>query len=292
MMQTDVTGWLLEDQNPAVSYRTQTELFGMESDNVKVKKWIFDFLPADWYETKGLWYRYYVTALAECGLTYHDIPQSCLDRAFYEMDTMFDCGCGDFMLLTALIKLGVTDHPVIVSVIERLHTMQLPDGGFLCAHRLEKLGYTPKSCYKANLHALLFLAECHKKGVNTCFGQALITYFLNRNLFYRSTDKDALVLNAREGWRTIDMFYPFEVMRVGLQNIVEALSALGYGNDKRLAEAWSLLHQYQDVSGKFLLKGTLSKSYLPKERVGRPSKWVTFYILLAEKYKESENTCP
>lgn len=49
-----------------------------------------------------------------------------------------------------------------------------------------------------------------------------------------------LLLNARDGWRSIDAFYPFEVMRVGLQNIVEAFCALGYGNDERLKEAWNL----------------------------------------------------
>ena len=37
-------------------------------------------------------------------------------------------------------------------------------------------------------------------------------------------------------------------------------------------------------NGKYILDGTLSKSYFPKERVGKPSKWVTFYALLAEKY--------
>jgi hypothetical protein len=38
--------------------------------------------------------------------------------------------------------------------------------------------------------------------------------------------------------------------------------------------------------GKCILNGTLTKSYLPKERVGKPSKWVTFYAMLAEKEKE------
>jgi hypothetical protein len=32
----------------------------------------------------------------------------------------------------------------------------------------------------------------------------------------------------------------------------------------------------------------LSKSYLPKERIGKPSKWVSFYVLLAEKERTSQ----
>lgn len=93
----------------------------------------------------------------------------------------------------------------------------------------------------------------------------------------------SLILNAREGWRTIDTFYPFEVMRVGLQNIVEAFCALGYGNDNRLQEAWNILNSKRTPDGKYILNGTLTKSYLPKERTGKPSKWVTFYTLLAKK---------
>ncbi|MCL2060128.1 MAG: hypothetical protein FWH01_13935 [Oscillospiraceae bacterium] len=37
--------------------------------------------------------------------------------------------------------------------------------------------------------------------------------------------------------------------------------------------------------GRYLLNGTLTKSYLPKERAGKPSKWVTFYALLANKQR-------
>ena len=96
-------------------------------------------------------------------------------------------------------------------------------------------------------------------------------------------------MNAREGWRTIDTFYPFEVMRVGLQNIMESLCALGYGNDPRMYEAWSILGGKVDGDGKVILNGTLSKRYLPKERVGKPSKWVTFYTLLAEKERNEMN---
>jgi len=58
---------------------------------------------------------------------------------------------------------------------------------------------------------------------------------------------------------------------------------LGYANDGRLNEAWNFLDNNKDNDGKTILKGTLSKSYLPKERVGKPSKWITFYSLLAEK---------
>ena len=284
---SEVINWLLEDSNPAVKYRTQTELLGQVGDKESVVAWIFNKLPSDWLETKGLWFNYYITAFAECGLSYEDIPKEAIEKAFAIFDESIDCGCGDFMLLTALMKLGLQNHSSMQQIIAELGGHSLPDGGFVCQRMLNKLDYTPKSCYKADVHALFFIAECKKKGIDVTAFQSLIDYFLNRNLFYRSTDKTTLVIGGREGWRTIDTFYPFEPMRVGIQNVVEAFCALGYGNDERLKEAWSLLCNHKDGTGKVILKGTLTKSYLPKtrEKEGKTSKWVTFYTLLAEQEK-------
>jgi hypothetical protein len=187
------------------------------------------------------------------------------------------------MLLRALIRLGLAEEPKVKNLISRLTEKQLPDGGFLCLHRLDKMNRIPKSCVKANMFALMFCAECRKKGINTGIENPLLDYFWNHNLFYRTDNPDALILNAREGWRTIDTFYPFEVMRVGLQNIVESLCSLGCGNDHRLQEAWDILESKKTADGKYILNGTLSKSYLPRERISKPSKWVTFYALLAQK---------
>jgi hypothetical protein len=130
----------------------------------------------------------------------------------------------------------------------------------------------------------MFVSECKKQNVKTDIENDLLKYFWKHNIFYRSDDLSTLVLDCREGWRTIDTFYPFEVMRVGIQNIIEAFCVLGYGNDKKLNSAWDVLYSKRDENGKYILNGTLSKSYFPKEKTGRPSKWVTFYALLAEKY--------
>ena len=140
--------WLLQDDNPAVKYRTQAEILGQPANKAPVLEWLNAFLPTDWTARTGLWFRYYITAFP------------------------FEHSCAD---------------------------------------------------------------------------------------------------------------YPFEVMRVGLQNIVEAFCALGYGNDERLREAWELLNSQSDEDEKIILKGTLSKTYLPKERCGKPSKWATFYRLLAQR---------
>jgi hypothetical protein len=271
-----VIEWLLGDDNPAVKYRTQTEILGQSADRNVATQWIFGKLPANWHETKGLWYTYYVTVLAECGLKADDIDASHIQRAF---DTQkCECGCGDFMLLRALAKLDYADD-----VREVLNDVgALPDGGFLCRHRLVKMKYTPKSCYKAAIHALFCAAECRKAGIEFPNEDKLLDYFWNHKLFYRTDSPDTLILDGRPGWRVIDTFHPFEVMRVGLHNVVEAFCALGCGADERLREAWNMLVEKRGADGRYALDQTLTKSYLPKERAGKPSKWVTFYALLAQ----------
>lgn len=277
--------WLLEDDHPAVKYRTQTEILGQAADKAPVIAWLNAFLPADWAERQSLWSVYYLNSFAECGLTIEDAGIDKAAAVGFGEGAPFDQGCGDYMRLRALVRLGLGNEPAVSSVINKLAQRQLPDGGFLCLHRLDQMKYTPKSCVKDNLLALMFCAECRKKGIKTDIEEPLLHYFWNHRLFYRTDHPQSLILNAREGWRTIDTFYPFEVMRVGLQNIVEALCALGYGNDPGMDEAWERLNSKKDADGKYVLNGTLSKSYLPKERAGKPSKWVTFYALLAQKEK-------
>ena len=48
-----VIQWLLGDDNPAVKYRTQTEILGEAADKEPVIAWVNDFLPTDWKERNG-----------------------------------------------------------------------------------------------------------------------------------------------------------------------------------------------------------------------------------------------
>jgi hypothetical protein len=71
-------------------------------------------------------------------------------------------------------------------------------------------------------------------------------------------------------------------MRIGIQNIMETISSLGYGNAPAASAGWKYLDAAKDETGRVILSGTLTKSYLPKEKVGKPSAWATFYAILAE----------
>lgn len=279
-MDKTIIDWLLEDKNPAVAYRTSTEILHQSVDITTSKEWVLKKLPADWQNTKGLWYVYYLTAVAECGLTKDDISEECYTRALDDMKNHFEFGCADFMALRALVMLGLHEHDAVKKVIQEYTEHSLPDGGFLCNRRVNKLNYVPKSCYKADVYALMFLSELKKKGVDVSVGQPLIDYFFRRNIFYRSDDKSKFILDC-----AVETFHPFEPMQIGVHSIVESFAALGYGNDERLKHAWDFLYRYQNEKGRLILNQTLTKSYLPKETAGKESKWVTFYTKLAEQWK-------
>jgi hypothetical protein len=176
--------WLLEKDNPAVRYRATTELLGEKADISPVVDWVRSFLPDDWQSARGLWYIYYLTALAECGLTNH-IMSINKDKAlaFYN-GGLFENNCGNFMQLRALIMLGFQSEPRVLEIIDNLSARQLPDGGYLCLHRLDKLKYVPKSCVKSNNLALLFCAECAKKGIDIKITDNLLSYFWKHHIFF------------------------------------------------------------------------------------------------------------
>ena len=285
-MDKEILDWLLEDKNPAVAYRTKTEILDEKTDISAAKEWILTKFPENWQETKGLWYSYYVTALAECGVTRNDFTFSPRTEAF-------SYGCADFMYLRALIKMGYGSNGKtescksaadqwVADTLSSLSQNALPDGGFLCERRRKNFSYTPKSCYKANFYALMFLAECRKQNLPCDIQKPLIDYFLKHNIFYKSGSPSEMILNC-----AAETFHPFEPMQFGVHNMVETFSALGFGDDDRLKEVWNFLYQYKSESGKYLLKQTLSKSYLPKEKPGKESKWVTFYAELAEKERRT-----
>jgi hypothetical protein len=282
----NVLDWLVEENNPAIEYRTKTELLGEKTDNSKVIDWIKNFLPENWKSTKGLWLTYYYTAVAECGINGLEFGIKKNDIIHF-FKNPFQYGCADFMLLRALIMLGFEKELQNIGILEEINDKQLPDGGFLCLWKLNKFKDLPKSCVKSNNIALLFLSECKKRSINITIEKDILKYYWKHNLFYKSMDLTKLILHVREGWRTIDTIYPFEPMRVGIQNMVEAFCVLGYGADKRLKAAWEILETKKDGEGKYVLDSTLTKPYLPKtrEKVGKPSKWVTFYTLLSKKYK-------
>jgi hypothetical protein len=292
-MRTDkaVLDWLLEEDNPGVRVRALTGLCGLPQDHKDVKaarRLVTQTLHAahdlSWMELKGLTLIYNLTALAESGLSRRDVRIGPVVKTL--LAERFDAGCGDMMLLRALVMLGYADDRRVQERLAQMADVQLPDGGWLCLHRLNKMDRIPKSCIKAAMHGLLLAGELHKRGRTVPWSAELIDYFLRRRLFYRMGDPARLVLDSRPGRRMTDVHFPIEVMRVGLPVLLEAFAALGVGQARELQEAWRLLDEKSDEQGRLRLEGTLNKSYLPKERRGKPSKWATLYASLALKNRD------
>lgn len=283
--------WLLEKDNPAVRYRALTELLGMSPADASAAgarrdtlAWLPQAACTAWAgSARGLELRYNLLALAECGLTAEDVDVApALARLAREP---FDAGCGDALLLRALAALGCLGEPFVQEWLAGFAGSALPDGGFLCLHRLRRLKYLPKSCIRADMHTLMMLAELRRQGFEAAYSGALVSYFLKRRVFYRSDNPGAPVLNCAPGKRMTDSFFPAEAMRVGLPQLMYAFAALGAGRAPELDGAWALLESKRDAQSRYMLEGTLPYSYLPRERVGRPGKWVTLYALLAKKHR-------
>jgi len=61
----------------------------------------------DWTEREGLWSTYYLTAIAECGLTFEDIRLDKEKAIHFGTAYRFEHSCGDHMRLRALVRLGL-----------------------------------------------------------------------------------------------------------------------------------------------------------------------------------------
>lgn len=299
--ESQTQNWLLEDDNPAIKYRTLTEIYESTSTedieplykSIWEEKLIVKMLKKQ--DENGLWNENeygsltslrYLTAFAEFGLhkdtkidTYVEHTINSLSNSMIQ-DLM---GCDYPLLLRALVMLGYQDRDDVKFLIEQFASTQHYDGGFLCKRLLDKKP-DRKSCYKATVAALLLYAECKRKGMILEGTESLLQYFINRDIFYDSS-KTKLVIDTKPGWRNIDNFFPVEPMRIGLPLIMSALSILGIGNHAAVTRGWSYLYEKADESGRYMLEGTLTKQPCAFGKVGQTNKWVTFYALLAEKYR-------
>ena len=298
--------WLTEDENPAVKYRTMTEICGKpppECQNIYDLIWeqksIINMMKRQ--DANGTWEkdkRYYgsflalkyLTAFAEHGLK----KDARLDR--FADDTvkgLILCekegglpGCASPLVLRALVMLGYHERNDVAELVNKFAAAQLYDGGFMCKRLLDKKPER-KSCYKAAVAGLLLYAECKFKNILPDNSANLVNYFLKRDIFY-SSDKSRTFYDkdGKAGWRFVDNFFPAEPMRMGLPLIVSALAVLGAGNNSAMDESWEMLKNKKNENGRLVLEGTLTKQPCSFGKVGNENKWMTFYALLAEKYRE------
>ncbi|MDD4493798.1 MAG: hypothetical protein PHV32_05545 [Eubacteriales bacterium] len=285
-----VIGWLLEDDNPAVKYRTQTEILEMPKESADVDATRKVLLLSDLLNSvmalfevgKDFSDSHALSALVEYGLTRDDVDiDHCVER--HIASTNFRDGCGEGFLLRNLIALGYADHPAVKKELPLILTTQQSDGGYPCISnnpKIKKPGVPHKSCFQMTASYLLLAAEMRKQSINCPQTERIVDYFLERDVLFRRDDPARFVKDCHA-----TTFHPPVCIRIGLHMILCALSVLGKGGDPGCKRAWGIFDSKRGGDGKYVLDGSLTKPYIKLEKPGKPSKWVTFYALLAEKEK-------
>jgi len=166
----DLLNWLLDGDNPGVRLRTLIGLCGLSEDNKEVsRRVVASTLEAandlSWTSLKGQIITYDLTALAESGLSHKDVYiEPVIDRLLSAPH--FDANCCELMALRAMVMLGYGRDIRLKNRLSQLAEAQLPDGGWLCLHRVRKMDRVPKSCIRAAMHGLLLAGELEKRGVH------------------------------------------------------------------------------------------------------------------------------
>ena len=291
MTDENVLKWLLEDDNPAVRYRTRTELLDIPKDSAEARSAHAGLVASDYMKSamalfdvgKDFSDAHALSALAECGLTREDAD---IDRYADRLiaNTNFRDGCGEGLLLRDLVALGYAGHPAVKRELPLILAEQQGDGGLPCVSknpRIKKPGVPHKSCFQITTDYLLLAAEMRKRGVDCPQAGGIAGYFLGRDVIFRHDDPSRVV--TKQMGMT---FHPPVCTRIGLHMILCALSILGKGGDPACKRAWEMLDARRGADGRYIIDDSLSKPYIKTEKPGKPSKWVTFYALLAQKERD------
>jgi hypothetical protein len=302
-LKQDILDWLLEDANPSVKYRTLTELLDRDRSDTEItnaRKKILQSKEAEYIFSKldknGLWPHipknfgnytttYYLMALSELGLDKSDKRISRIVEWYLPYLSKVKTDRCAFVPLTlrTLILLGYNSDQRVRKLTNQFLDDIRFDGGYLCGWKQNKyvkkgINRLPKSCIQITGKALLLLATLPDQHREDMICSKIAEYFLRRQVIYKAGDLNTIIVQTNN-------FFPLMVPYTSLYIYLYALSALGYGNRPELDKAWSMLLKKQDEYGRFMLEQKPAKTIFPVGKVGHPSKWVTFYIYLASKYK-------
>jgi len=294
---SNVLDWLLEDENPAIKYRTLIEIMDKNPEDYQrgyEKIWehkqIKKLLKQQ--DENGLWHTNsnYIghilnlnnlTAFAEYGLKKDKRLDRYVEYALkhlheWNTDKLDVSQCYTPIVLRDLIMFGYHDRDDVLHLISEFMKSQMPDGGFMCKRMLDKKPKR-KSCYKAAVSGLLLYAECKRNNIPLINADNLVNYFLKRDVFY-STDKTHIFIDMH------GVPKGFGPMKIGIPLLLSALSILGAGNAPELQNPWHMMDERKNENGRYRAEGAaMQPGVFGKD--GQENKWSTFYALLAEKYR-------
>lgn len=295
--------WLLEDTQPSIRYLALTKLLGKPEDDTEVQwarqmitreGWAADILskqmPGGWWaEEESLYKPKYVSTnwmlliLSDLGLTKADsrIAQACelwIER-FAKKDGGFGaegwskshlCIVGN--TARALVKFGYVDHPRVRSAFEWLVKNQAKKGGWSCFGSGRNLdSWEAMSAFAA--YPRQKWTKSMKRSV-----ELGAEFYLERELHKQGA-------RYRPWYRFHYPIHYYYDLLVGL----DFISALGYGDDRRLRYAISVLKRKRRRDGRWNLdavhpdiEGSMALWYakgkpipFALETPGQPSKMVT-----------------
>ncbi len=308
----DVLEWLLEPDDPSVRYRTLVELLdkGGRSEAEEARKTIADSEPVkklmETMHPDGYWlqkdykgrnlgmdveYGSFATThfcLAYCAELGLDRSYSFVDKAAKRYlglqkedgDWWEHLSCLYGYNLRTFILLGYRDDKRVGKAIDLMLQTTRPDGGYLCGLHEKRKGKPEKSCVRGAAKALLAFAELPEYWNHERCLQ-LVDYFMNRNGIFRNGDHQSFVNKDM-----ISDSFPI-IWRTNVWEILYGLSKMGYGKDERLADAWKVMESRKDADGRYVLDWTPAQSPWKAGMRGEPSKWITLYCMLAEKYRDN-----
>lgn len=287
-MDQTVLDWLMEDKNPELKLRALKEYEHLPDDDENVVACKKQLLESKTYaralnklhKAKN-WDKYdAILAFAEWGLTRADIGKDIDDEVFGLIEaTGFKMLCGEPLLLRNLVKLGYYEEEIVRTEINKQLALIQEDGGFRCISTNKKINDPKKphkSCIKYTIEHLMLLAELHLQGHILPCEKDLVHYFTKRNIFYRTDDMKTPVFDVMLG-----TFYTPDPIKIGAQNIVYALKALGCPLDSQaMQEGLRVLNQHRLENGRYILTDSKSVPAFKVGDVGLENKWITLYAYM------------
>ena len=313
-----VIQWLLQDDDPSMQWRTLRELLdaGIDLPEVRQARSAIDESTAvrgllERMHPDGYWlqknprtkvnigddvlYGSFATThfclayLAELGLDRSHIQvEKAADRYLglqkSDGDWLNHYSCLFSYNVRTYVLLGYRKDARVERSIELMLQTVRDDGGYLCDwHEGKYKTRQVKSCIRGSVKCLLAFAELPEYWDHPRCRQ-LVEYFLNRGGIYRSTQPGILVNDDMQRFS-----FPI-IWRANLWEILYALSKMGYGNDERLQNAWNALESRADGMGRYNLDWTPTQCPWKVGKRGEANKWITFYVMKAEKYRASSRT--
>ena len=140
-------------------------------------------------------------------------------------------------------------------------------------------GQEPKSCFAATVPALYLyslLPESYRAGKKY---DDLVSYFTSRDMIFSKIEPGKIISDTKIGL--------FDGGLSHILTITHSMCRLGLGNIPQMKSVWNILNSKPQTEEKYILEATNTKKAILMDKPGKPNKWVTLYMLLAEKERNN-----